>query len=201
MACDARLRGGRRAGVPRWHARGQGFKSPQLHQAQRIFHPRSERHLPEICQSLTDRVGKNTRSADRFRYFGTHGASVIVRTFSTGLSSTPRSPCRRAAGWWSWAGSSSGAGPPRTAAPDRPSRSWPRSWGQASAGRDRAGRPATTGHPAAAARPGCRPRATCTAPPGVRRSAGGPGVGRPAGRQAAGPSGPAARGGSATAGS
>jgi hypothetical protein len=33
-----------------WHARGQGFKSPQLHQAQRIFSLRSERHLPEICQ-------------------------------------------------------------------------------------------------------------------------------------------------------
>jgi hypothetical protein len=33
-----------------WHARGQGFKSPQLHQAQRHFHSRSERHLPEICQ-------------------------------------------------------------------------------------------------------------------------------------------------------
>jgi hypothetical protein len=37
-------------GIPRWHARGQGFKSPQLHQAQRISHSRSERHLPEICQ-------------------------------------------------------------------------------------------------------------------------------------------------------
>jgi hypothetical protein len=33
-----------------WHARGQGFKSPQLHQAQRHVHARSERHLPEICQ-------------------------------------------------------------------------------------------------------------------------------------------------------
>ena len=31
-----------------WHARGQGFKSPQLHQAQRHFHSRSEHHLPEI---------------------------------------------------------------------------------------------------------------------------------------------------------
>src|SRR5215207_6769068 len=36
--------------VPGWHARGQGFKSPQLHQAQRNFQTRSERHLPEICQ-------------------------------------------------------------------------------------------------------------------------------------------------------
>jgi hypothetical protein len=30
--------------------KGQGFKSPQLHQAQRTFSLRSERHLPEICQ-------------------------------------------------------------------------------------------------------------------------------------------------------
>jgi Single-strand binding protein family len=30
---------------------------------------------------------------------------------------------------WSWAGSSSAAGPLRTAAPARPSRSWPTSWG------------------------------------------------------------------------
>ena len=37
------------------------------------------------------------------------------------------SRCRRAAGWWSWAGSSSGAGPPRTAALARWSRWWPRS--------------------------------------------------------------------------
>jgi pimeloyl-ACP methyl ester carboxylesterase len=32
----------------RWHARGQGFKSSQLHQAQRIFHSRSDRRLPAI---------------------------------------------------------------------------------------------------------------------------------------------------------
>jgi Single-strand binding protein family len=41
----------------------------------------------------------------------------------------------RAAGSWSWADSSSGAGPPRTGAPDRSWRSWPRSWGQAFVGR------------------------------------------------------------------
>jgi hypothetical protein len=35
-ARDARLHDGRLAGVPRWHARGQGVKSPQLHQAQPI---------------------------------------------------------------------------------------------------------------------------------------------------------------------
>ena len=50
-----------------WHARGQGFKSPQLHQAQRIFSLPSEHHLPEICQSLTARVGQDPVSADRFR--------------------------------------------------------------------------------------------------------------------------------------
>jgi hypothetical protein len=50
MPCDARLRGARPVGVSRWHARGQGFKSPQLHQAQRIFSLRSERHLPEIAR-------------------------------------------------------------------------------------------------------------------------------------------------------
>jgi Single-strand binding protein family len=41
------------------------------------------------------------------------------------------------AGSWSWVGSSSGAGPLRTAAPDPPSRSWPRSWGQVCGGRRR----------------------------------------------------------------
>ena len=35
-------------GIPRWHARGQGFKSPQLHQAQRISHTRSERCLVPV---------------------------------------------------------------------------------------------------------------------------------------------------------
>jgi hypothetical protein len=49
----------------------------------------------------------------------------------------PPSRCRRAAGWWSWADSSSGAGPLRTAAPARPWRSWPRIWGQACGGRRR----------------------------------------------------------------
>jgi hypothetical protein len=54
-------------GIPRWHARGQGFKSPQLHQAQRIGSTPAQGRLPEICQSLTDRVGQDTVSADRFR--------------------------------------------------------------------------------------------------------------------------------------
>ena len=61
---------GRLAGVSRWHARGQGFKSPQLHQAQRIGRTPAQGHLPEICQSLTARVGQDTVSADRFRQLG-----------------------------------------------------------------------------------------------------------------------------------
>jgi hypothetical protein len=36
-----------------WHARGQGFKSPQLHQALRVSRHRSERRLPAICQQMT----------------------------------------------------------------------------------------------------------------------------------------------------
>jgi hypothetical protein len=40
----------------------------------------------------------------------------------------------RVAGSWSWAGSSSGAGRPRTAAPDPLSRSSPRSWAKPSLG-------------------------------------------------------------------
>jgi hypothetical protein len=48
--------------------------------------------------------------------------------------SMPRSPCRRAAGSWSWVGFSSGAGPLRMAAPARPWRSWPRSWAEPAVG-------------------------------------------------------------------
>ena len=48
-----------------------------------------------------------------------------------------RSPWRRAAGSWSWADSSRGPGRPRTAAPARSWRSWPRSWGRACGGRQR----------------------------------------------------------------
>jgi Single-strand binding protein family len=43
----------------------------------------------------------------------------------------------KGAGSWSWVGSSSGPGPPRMATADPWSRSWPRSWGQACAGRRR----------------------------------------------------------------
>ena len=47
------------------------------------------------------------------------------------------SPSRRAAGSWSWAGSSSELGPLRMAAHGRSWRSWPRSWDRASVGRRR----------------------------------------------------------------
>jgi len=40
----------------------------------------------------------------------------------------------KAAGWWSWVGSSSGLGPLRTAAPARWSRSWPGAGTEPSAG-------------------------------------------------------------------
>jgi Single-strand binding protein family len=40
--------------------------------------------------------------------------------------STPPNRWPRAAGWWSWAGSSSGAGRPRMPTPARSWRSWPR---------------------------------------------------------------------------
>jgi hypothetical protein len=60
----------------------------------------------------------------------------------------------RAAGWWSWADCSSGAGPPRTAAPARRSRSWPRSWGRVCGGRP----PRQSEPPGATASSWSRPR-------------------------------------------
>jgi hypothetical protein len=66
MACYVRVCGGAVVGIPRWHARGQGFKSPQLHQAQRHSSTPAQGHLPEICQSLTSCVRLNTLRADRF---------------------------------------------------------------------------------------------------------------------------------------
>jgi hypothetical protein len=43
-----------------WHARGQGFKSPQLHQPQRLHHPRARCRLPEICQRITKHALRST---------------------------------------------------------------------------------------------------------------------------------------------
>jgi hypothetical protein len=71
---------------------------------------------------------------------GSAGAGAVVlhrdRVAAT-RPSTPGSRCPRAAESWSWADSSNGAGPLRTAAPARPSRSSPRSWGRACGGRRR----------------------------------------------------------------
>jgi hypothetical protein len=62
---------GRRGGVSAWHARGQGFKSPQLHQPQRVLRSRSWRRLPEICQRITKRARESTLSVDRIgRFWG-----------------------------------------------------------------------------------------------------------------------------------
>jgi hypothetical protein len=52
-ACEARLLGGHPAGVPRWHARGQAFKSPQLHQAFRIGRSPAQGLLSADCQQIT----------------------------------------------------------------------------------------------------------------------------------------------------
>ena len=60
--------------------KGSGFKSPQLHQAQRIDRTPAQGRLPEIRQSLTARVGQDTVSADRLGNLGVHGASITVRT-------------------------------------------------------------------------------------------------------------------------
>jgi hypothetical protein len=77
------------AGIPRWHARGQGFKSPQLHQAFRISRTRSERRLPEICQNLTHRVQQSALSADRFGRLRGLPRRAVVRTFYTEAQDQP----------------------------------------------------------------------------------------------------------------
>jgi hypothetical protein len=55
------------AGIPRWHARGQGFKSPQLHQAQRIGSTPTQGRLSADCQQITPRGRNNALSVARFR--------------------------------------------------------------------------------------------------------------------------------------
>jgi hypothetical protein len=58
----------RRCELPahRWHARGQGFKSPQLHQAQRIDSIPAQGRLSAECQQITICDGHNTLSVGRF---------------------------------------------------------------------------------------------------------------------------------------
>jgi hypothetical protein len=62
---------------------GQGFKSPQLHQAQRITH-HSERRLPAICQQMTQSV-----RIDALRHEGwrSRAASAVARTTTRRSSS------------------------------------------------------------------------------------------------------------------
>jgi hypothetical protein len=76
------------AGIPRWHARGQGFESPQLHQAQRTSCSSAQGRSPGICQSLTSCVWQNTLCVDRFASFGPPTRSpattrAVVRTLYT----------------------------------------------------------------------------------------------------------------------
>jgi predicted ATPase len=78
------------AGIPRWHARGQGFKSPQLHRAQRFPRSPAQGRLPENCQSLTISDWQSTLSADRLSRLGSfpHPRS-IVRTSYTEAQGRP----------------------------------------------------------------------------------------------------------------
>ena len=114
------------------------------------------RRVPQVIQPqlLRQRIGSAVRvqlgdglvrsrdgrlEADRDELRGAHRATTRrVNTRSPGTRpSMPPSHCRRAAGSWSWAGSSSGAGRLRTAPLGRWSRSWPRSWGRACVGQRR----------------------------------------------------------------
>jgi hypothetical protein len=66
-------------GIPGWHARGQGFKSPQLHQAQRISRPPSQRRLPAICQQMT---WSGRTDAQRHQGCSSRAASAVARTMT-----------------------------------------------------------------------------------------------------------------------
>jgi hypothetical protein len=57
---------GPRGGVSAWHARGQGFKSPQLHQPLRFHHSRSCGRVSANCQQIIKSVHWITLSAARF---------------------------------------------------------------------------------------------------------------------------------------
>jgi hypothetical protein len=50
MPCDARLRRARPVGVSRWHARGQGFKSPQLHPRSAALSAIDRPPIPTLAQ-------------------------------------------------------------------------------------------------------------------------------------------------------
>ncbi len=78
-----------------WHARGQGFQSPQLHQAQRITH-HSERRLPAICQQMTQSV-----RIDALRHEGcrSRAASAVARTTTPGARRAQPPLGRPSPGW------------------------------------------------------------------------------------------------------
>jgi hypothetical protein len=63
-----------------WHARGQGFKSPQLHQAQHIRRTPAQGRLSADCQQITPCDGNNTLSVDRSGDFGVFRARSLART-------------------------------------------------------------------------------------------------------------------------
>jgi hypothetical protein len=57
---------GRERLARQWHARGQGFKSPQLHQAQHIGRTPAQGRLSADCQQVTGSDWQNTLSSDQF---------------------------------------------------------------------------------------------------------------------------------------
>jgi hypothetical protein len=59
-----------------WHARGQGFKSPQLHQAQRIGRTPAQGRLSADCQQITPCGRNNALSAARFRRLQLQGGGT-----------------------------------------------------------------------------------------------------------------------------
>jgi hypothetical protein len=86
------------------------------------------RHTDDGITRATFRVAVSGRSRDSEPSFFT---VVVWRDQAEHAAES----LRRAAAWWSWAGSSSGHGPLKTAAPGRWSRSLPRSWARACDGR------------------------------------------------------------------
>src|SRR4029450_12213295 len=60
---------GREPPAHQWHARGQGFKSPQLHQAQRIGRTPAQGCLSADCQQITSCGHQNILSSDWFGGF------------------------------------------------------------------------------------------------------------------------------------
>jgi len=121
LSCVDRRGGALRREPPahQWHARGQGFKSPQLHQAQRIGRAPAQGRLSADCQQITPCGGNNALSAARFRRL----QAILTRRIGHEQGRPGRGR-----------GSAPAAhlDPLTTATPDPRSRLWPRSWGRAS---------------------------------------------------------------------